>query len=474
MRFVVYYSANSAIFPRMTKNRQPAPEYSAWFRCGEGCDVRLLLTEVVYNCPKCGGLLEVTHDMDALKSQAPNMWRRAFDERYMRTQWPYGSGVWGKKEWVCPEVHDDNVVSMFEGGTNLFWAARFGREIGLSNLWIKQCGLSHTGSFKDLGMTVLVSMVNEMRARGVRIDAVACASTGDTSAALAAYCAAASIPAVVLLPTAKISPAQLVQPIANGALVLSLDTDFDGCMKVVKEITLEKTIYLANSMNSLRIEGQKTVAFEIVQQFDWECPDWVIIPGGNLGNVSALGSGFLMMHELGIISKLPRIVCAQAERANPLYESYLTGFRDFAPKTAQPTLASAIQIGNPVSVRRAIRTLKRFNGVVEQATEEELAEACARADRTGLFNCPHTGVALASLLKCLDKGVIARHESVVVISTASGLKFPEFKIKYHAAQLADIAGRYANKPVSVAPDAAKVMDAIRHFTKSFGSGTGTR
>ncbi|MEK8023000.1 MAG: threonine synthase [Candidatus Hydrogenedentota bacterium] len=456
----------------MKKSQHDEPGYSAWFRCGEGCDIRLPLTEVVYNCPKCGGLLEVAHDMEALKAQPSNMWRRLFDDRYMRTQWPYGSGVWGKKEWVCPEVHVNNVVSMFEGGTNLFWAARFGREIGLNNLWVKQCGLSHTGSFKDLGMTVLVSMVNEMRARGIRINAVACASTGDTSAALAAYCAAAGIPAVVLLPTAKISPAQLVQPIANGALVLSLDTDFDGCMKVVQEITQEKTIYLANSMNSLRIEGQKTVAFEIVQQFDWECPDWIIIPGGNLGNVSALGSGFLMMHELGIISRLPRIVCAQAERANPLYESYLSGFRDFAPKAAQPTLASAIQIGNPVSISRAVRTLKRFNGVVEQATEGELAEACARADRTGLFNCPHTGVALAALLKCLDKGIIGRNESVVVISTASGLKFPEFKIKYHSGQLAGIESLHPNRPLTVAPDATKVMDAIHEFRKSFVAPSG--
>jgi threonine synthase len=442
-------------------------EYSAWFRCGEGCDIRLELTEVVYNCPKCGGLLEVRHDMEALAKRPANYWRRLFEERYMRTSWPYGSGVWGKKEWVMPAVANENVVSMGEGGTNLFWAARFGREIGLEDLWIKQCGLSHTGSFKDLGMTVLVSMVNEMRSRGIRIDAVACASTGDTSAALAAYCAAASIPAVVLLPAAKISPAQLVQPIANGALVLSLETDFDGCMAVVKEITKEKTIYLANSMNSLRIEGQKTVAFEIVQQFDWEAPDWVVIPGGNLGNVSALGGGFLMLHELGLISKLPRIVCAQAAAANPLYESYVDGFRSFTPKAALPTLASAIQIGNPVSYNRAVRALKRFEGVVEQATEAELADAAARADRTGLFNCPHTGVALAALLKCLDRGLIARTDRVVVVSTANGLKFPEVKTRYHADAISGIQGKFTNKPVEVKAEVGAVMAAIAGYRKQF-------
>ncbi|RMH56999.1 MAG: threonine synthase [Candidatus Hydrogenedentota bacterium] len=441
-------------------HRQQTP-YRAWFRCGEGCDVRLDLTEIVYHCPKCGGLLEVEHDIERLKQQSPNYWRRLFDERYMRTNWPYGSGVWGKKEWVCPEVSNENVISMYEGGTNLFWAERFGAEIGVEDLWIKQCGNSHTGSFKDLGMTVLVSMVNEMIAQGIAIDAVACASTGDTSAALAAYCAAAGIPAVVLLPRAKISPAQLIQPIANGALVLSLDTDFDGCMAIVKEITKDKSIYLANSMNSLRIEGQKTVAFEIVQQCDWEVPDWVVIPGGNLGNVSALGSGFWMMKELGVINRLPRIVCAQAARANPLYESFLTGFAEFRPKKAEKTLASAIQIGNPVSIRRAIRTLKRFNGIVEQATEQELSDAVARADRTGLFNCPHTGVALASLIKCLEKGIIRKDEKVVVISTANGLKFPEFKIRYHTDALEGVVGHYVNKPVELPARAEAVLEAIR-------------
>ena len=167
-------------------------------------------------------------------------------------------------------------------------------------------------------MTVLVSVVKQMIAGGAPVEVVACASTGDTSAALAAYCAAAGIPAVVLLPKNKVSPAQLVQPLANGALVLSLDTDFDGCMSVVEQITKDRRVYLANSMNSLRIEGQKTVAIEIVQQFDWEVPDWIIIPGGNLGNVSALGYGFLMMYDLGLISKLPRICVAQSQNANPL------------------------------------------------------------------------------------------------------------------------------------------------------------
>jgi len=309
-------------------------------------------------------------------------------------------------------------------------------------------------------MTVLVSMVKQMRATGKWIPAVACASTGDTSASLAAYCAAASIPAIVFLPKGKVSSSQLIQPIANGALTLSLDTDFDGCMKVVREVCAKNNIYLANSMNSLRIEGQKTVGIEIVQQFDWEVPDIIIIPGGNLGNVTALGKGFLMINELGIIDRLPRIVCAQSARANPLYQSYLTGFREYHPIKAKKTLASAIQIGSPVSINKAIDILKKFNGIVEQATEDELANAASRADRTGLFSCPHTGVALAALFKLAERKIIKPKDRVVVISTADGLKFPDFKIKYHQDKLNGVEADYSNLPVDLPAKYDIVRDAI--------------
>jgi threonine synthase len=372
--------------------------------------------------------------------------------------------VWGKKEWILPKIHDDNVVSLYEGATNLFWAERFGRMIGLDNLWLKLCGNSHSGSFKDLGMTVLVSQVKQMISEGVPIQAVACASTGDTSAALATYCAAAGIQSIVLLPKGKISIAQLVQPIANGALVMQLDTDFDGCMRVVQEITKDESIYLANSMNSLRIEGQKTVGIEIVQQFDWDVPDVIIIPGGNLGNVSALGSGLLMMRELGIITRLPRIVVAQAERANPLYRSYLRNFSEFEAMQAQKTLASAIQIGNPVSVEKAIRTLKKFDGIVMDATEQELADAAAMGDMTGMFNCPHTGVALAAMLKLLKQGKIDRTEKVVVISTAHGLKFTDFKVQYHEGKL-DFPCTYANRPIELPATVSAVKEALQTALK---------
>ena len=440
------------------------PTYESWFRCASGCEGRFEVTEIVYRCPTCSGLLEVAHDVDSLKRRSPAAWMRLFDERYMRTQFPYGSGVWGKKELVFPGIDDANVVSLYEGGTNLHRAVRFGESLGLEDLWIKQCGSSHTGSFKDLGMTVLVSAVKEIISSGGNVDAVVCASTGDTSASVAAYCAAAGIPAVVVLPKDKVTPAQLIQPTSNGALTLALDTDFDGCMEVVEQLSRDKRFYLANSVNPLRIEGQKTISLEIVQQFDWEVPDWVIVPGGNLGNVTAVGLGFQLMQELGIIQRLPRVVCAQSANANPLYRSYLKGFAEFEPAPAKPTLATAIQIGNPVSAPRAIKVLEALGGVVEQATENELSHAAALADSTGLFSCPQTGVALAALLKLVARGEIERDDRVVVLSTASGLKFIDFKIGYHGRTLPGVESLLANSPVELPGSVDAVIEAIASVT----------
>ncbi len=440
--------------------------YSSWYQCVRGCDRRYSIFDVVYRCEDCGGLLDVEHDMEALRNRSAAQWKLLFEERSRTNDFPYGSGVWGKKEWICPQITNDNVVSMYEGHSNLFRVDRLGAEIGLPDLWLKLCGNSHTGSFKDLGMTVLVSVVKQMIANGKPITAVAAASTGATSAALAAYAAAASIPAIVLLPRGKVSVEQLIQPISNGATVLSLDTDFDGCMTIVQQLTHDSTIYLANSMNALRLEGQKTVGIEIVQQFNWEVPDWIIIPSGNLGNISALGKGMLMMKELGLINRLPRLVAAQAENANPLYLSYQTNFDTFVPVTAKKTLASAIQIGNPVSYERAVKVLRAFDGIVEQVSENDLANAAVRADRTGLYTCPHTGVALGAFIKLFEAGVIQAHERVIIISTAHGLKFSQFKTDYHQQQLAHVVEQYANPPIEVAADYGAVVDAIKNCVRS--------
>lgn len=432
---------------------------TASFRCLRGCAGTFPLTQAVYQCPTCDGLLEVAHDLDVLRKTSGAEWRALFDARWAPTSNVTGvartpsSGVWSKREWVAPEVPDDAIVTTGEGMTPLYPARRLAAELGFGELLVKQCGTTHTGSFKDLGMTVLVSVVNHaMKSGALSARAIACASTGDTSAALAAYGAAAGLPVVVLLPRGMVSVAQLVQPLAHGAKVLALETDFDGCMAVVRELASRGLVYLANSMNPLRIEGQKTVAIEIAQQLGWSVPDWVVIPSGNLGNAAALFAGFTLAKELGLVDRLPRLCVAQAAKANPMYRAFIAGAAEVAPVVAEPTQASAIRIGNPVSAPRAMAALRGMNGVVEQATENELADACARADRTGLYADPHTGVALACARKLRERGVIGANERVVVVSTATALKFTEFKVDYHEGKLPDVATPLANAPIPLPPD----------------------
>jgi threonine synthase len=428
----------------------------ASFRCID-CQTRYSLDEAVYAC-KCGGLLEVAHDPAYLRSRSPAAWRDLFASRPYGVPGPYASGVWRFHEWVLPDLPAEDIVSLGEGGTALTHARRLSVELGLE-LLIKQCGHSVTGSFKDLGMTVLVSQLAGMRRRGVKVPAVACASTGDTSAALAAYGAAAGLRTLVLLPRGKITAAQLVQPLSSGARVIAIDTDFDGCMAHVQRLCDSEGVYLANSKNSLRIEGQKTVAFEIAQGLGWQVPDWVAIPGGNLGNVSALVAGFSMLHEAGVISKLPRVLCAQAELANPLYRSFKAGFAPLAPVVAGPTQASAIRIGNPVSFKKAVRALEKVGGLVESVSETELARASRRADQSGLFVCPHTAVALAAVEKQRRAGGIEAGARVVVVSTAHGLKFTEFKVATAGDAIDGVHLGGAMAPREVPDDWAAVRDA---------------
>ncbi|HRP69912.1 MAG TPA: pyridoxal-phosphate dependent enzyme, partial [Turneriella sp.] len=312
----------------------------AWFKSINPQNQRQYsLEDVIYRCPETGALLEVKHDMAHLAQKSAQDWRALFESRWRSHDKIDASGIWGKREWVLPDLPSEDIISLGEGASTLFSGSQLSQLFAHDELYVKLCGNSHTGSFKDLGMTVLVSQVNHIIKKGAPVRAIACASTGDTSAALAAYAAYAGILSVILLPKNKISLAQLMQPIANGSLVLALDTDFDGCMQIVQELTQEKEIYLANSMNSLRIEGQKTIGIEVAQQLGWRLPDWFIIPGGNLGNVSALGAGLKMLYELKLVNSLPRIAVAQARAANPLYTSFKQDFKNFAPMTAGETQA---------------------------------------------------------------------------------------------------------------------------------------
>jgi threonine synthase len=433
----------------------------SWLTCINGCEVRYSPFDIRYTCEDCGSLLGVVHDLTALKKKSAQEWKTTFESRNNTGKGLNSSGVWSRQEWVLPQIQKEYIISLGEGNTPLVPIPRSRENFGVDDLRLKQSGTSHTGSFKDLGMTVLVSTVNQIIGQGGKIQAIAAASTGDTSAALAAYAAGAGIPAVILLPRGKISPAQLIQPVANGALVLALETDFDGCMALVRKLTGDPEIYLANSLNSLRIEGQKTVAMEIVQQLGWQVPDWIVIPAGNLGNVSALGQGLTMMYELGLIDNFPRIACTQAANANPLYLSFQKGFRDYQPVNARSTAASAIQIGDPVSYPRAVQVLRDFEGVVEQATEEELANAAALADRSGMYTCPQTGVALAGVKKLVHKGIIQEDQQVVVVSTAHGLKFTNFKVDYHFGDNQGLDRIFRNQVVEIDPSVEAVKRAVQ-------------
>jgi threonine synthase len=446
-----------------------AEPLSAELQCAGGCDVHLPLSTTHVECPKCAGLLTVVHDMKKLARVSGAEWRARFDARlsHAGAEPLDASGVWSKREWVQPELDADDVVTLGEGSSPMTHAKRLAAAWNVGSLLVKQCGTSHTGSFKDLGMTVLVStVVRAVRTGALESPVLACASTGDTSAALAAYGAAAGLPVVVLLPRGLVSTAQLVQPLAHGANVLALETDFDGCMAIVRELARRGLVYLANSMNAIRIEGQKTVAFEIAQQLGWTVPDWIVLPGGTLGNSAALFAGFSMMRALGVIDRMPRLCVAQAANANPLYRAFAAGQGTVAPIDARKTLASAIQIGKPVSAPRALAALRAMNGVVEQASEDELADAAAEADRAGLYACPHTGVALAALKKLRAAGTILAHERVVVVSTASALKFTEFKLGYHESRLADVTPRHANVPRAMRADADAVAAALRELARS--------
>jgi len=372
------------------------------------------------------------------------------------TQRPYLSGVWRYHELILPELPPADVVTKPEGNTNLYHSAKLSAAFDTKRLHLKHEGENPTLSFKDRGMTAGVSWAHHL---GQKV--VACASTGDTSAAMAAYAAQVEgMQSVVFLPRGKISAEQLSQAITYGARTLALDTDFDGCMRLVQAVTAKHPVYLLNSMNPFRIEGQKAIGLEAIQQLDWQVPDWFVIPVGNAGNISALGKGLWEALELGIIDRLPRIAGIQAAAADPFYRSYETGFREKITRQAGPTLASAIRIGNPVSYEKARGVVQRFDGVVARVDEGELMDAKALADRCGVAVCPNSGVALAGLRRLRAEGVIEAGQSVVVILTAHGAKFSQVGVDYHTGALPDLRPHAANPIVELPAEVEAIERAL--------------
>jgi len=414
------------------------------------------LTEIAYRCD-CGGLFEVRHHLADLGRTAAE-WRTLFDSRWNAKSGPDASGVWRYRELVLPDLPPESIVSMPEGSTRLYRSPLLEREVGLDTLFLKHEGENPTLSFKDRGMTAGVSWAKHL---GVR--KVVCASTGDTSASMAAYAAFAGLTSLVLLPRNRVSTEQLSQPIAYGARTLALDTDFDGCMRLVAELARSERVYLLNSMNSVRIEGQKSIVWEMIQQLEWRVPDWIVVPVGNAGNISALGKGLAEWRALGLLGsegKMPKLAGVQAVAANPLARSYRGNFERRETMTAGPTVASAIAIGDPVSYDKAKGVVRGTGGVVTDATEDEILDAKAMVDAAGISICPNSATAVAGLRKLVREGTIKKSDLVVVVATAHGLKFSETTIAYHEGRLPGITSRRANRPLPVTATIEAVVEAI--------------
>jgi len=399
-----------------------------------GCARTIAQSELTGNfrC-ECGELFEVVYpEWHGPKRTRPNpsalrwLWR----ERRCSLEAADRSGVWRFREMLPILGAPENAVTLGEGNTPLYEMPQAAKHLGLTRLRAKHQGMNPTGSFKDTGMTAALSVARE---RGFAW--VACASTGNTSAAMAAYAARAGMRSLVLLPEGKIAWGKLAQAMDYGALTLQLQTDFDGCVRVLAEVVERAPVYLLNSVNPYRIEGQKTPALEIAEQMEWEVPDHLIVPGGNLANSSALGKGFLEMKHLGLTSRVPKISVVQAEGANPLVRA----MREFGGEKLEPvkahTRASAIRIGNPASWRKAARVIQETGGWVEQVSEAEIAVAKAEIGTEGIGCEPASAVTLAGLKKLLEQGKIGKDESVVLLLTGHTLKDSDYTIRYHRGEL---------------------------------------
>ena len=434
-------------------------ETSARLRCIT-CGSKPASAAQDFRCTSCGDLLEFvfpewSHDPPALKA----LWVHRKSLLKPLAQ----SGVWRFRE-LLPDIPEEHVITLGEGNTPLYDLPRCARIAGLDTLQAKHQGMNPTASFKDTGMTVAASSAHQGGFRWV-----ACASTGNTSASMAAYAARGNMRSLVLIPEGKISWGKLSQSLDYGALTCQLRTDFDGCVRILNELVRRKPVYLLNSVNPYRIEGQKTAAIELMEQLKWEPPDHIIVPGGNLGNSSAIGKALLEMRDLKLISRLPKLSIIQAAGANPFYRSVREfGGTKLEPMTAD-TQATAIRIGNPASWKKALRVLRATGGEVEQVTELEIAEAKAEIGADGIGCEPASAVTLAGLKKLLKRGFVKQGETVILILTGHLLKDPDFTIKFHRGDLfprtpdqsqAAQIGPLQRAPVILDADLAAVIAAL--------------
>ena len=399
----------------------------------------------VFNC-ECGGLLEVVHE--------PLRWdRHIVDSRLCPMGVPFSSGVWRYKELIHPGLDAMMIVTRPEGNTNVYTRKLISDYVGVSKLSMKHEGENPTGSFKDRGMTVAVSEAIRQKAK-----VVACASTGNTSASMAAYAAQAGLRGIVFIPEGDIAYGKLSQALAYGSKVVQVPGSFDDAMKLVQDTSKEFGLYLLNSINPWRIEGQKTIIFELLHQRGWEPPDWIVVPAGNLGNTSAFGKALSELVEPGWIEKVPRIASIQAEGAAPFYKLWKGGGSSLEALKPE-TVATAIKIGNPVSWEKALRVIKETDGVVEVVSDAEIMDAKAVVDESGVGCEPASAASVAGVKKLAAEGVIKPDEDVVCILTGNLLKDPDTTIGYHTGRLKGIKAKNPNAPTLL--DAKSVSASLR-------------
>lgn len=426
------------------------------------CESEFGIDERMYVCSQCGDLLDIERSEPLRQSAAElrALWLARLQSREARDR----SGVWRFRE-MLPFGIDDAVVSLGEGNTPLYDAPRSADYCGLASLRLKHQGNNPTGSFKDTGMTVAVTQALKL---GMRL--VACASTGNTAASLAAYAARARMSCAILVPEGQVSDAKLAQALDYGAKVLEIEGNFDVCMRVIQELAEQSSVYLVNSINPFRIEGQKTVAFELAEQLDWDVPDHLVVPGGNLGNSSALGKGFRELFGHGFTRKQPRISVIQAEGAAPFARfASASGEAEFVDEKHPHTLASAIKIGAPVSWKKAWRAVRETGGQVITVSEQEIADAKAMIGRDGVGCEPASATTVAGIRKLVSDGVIGKDESVVAVLTGHVLKDTDYVIKYHNQTLATesgetIRGTFANSITRVAARPCAIENALKDLS----------
>ena len=389
----------------------------------DDCGAELSARDTRTQCEKCGGLLSLRYDPPEQRGAAL---RELFDARLsIRGNSPGSSGVWRFRELVLPDVGDEEIVTQPEGNTPLVSRKRVTDWCGVDSLDLKLEGANPTGSFKDRGMTVAVT-----QARRVAAPAVACASTGNTSASLAAYAALAGLPALVLVPSGQVALGKLAQTIADGARTLLVRGDFDDCLRLARAASDTLGVYLANSINPYRIAGQKTIVLEMLQQLGWRAPDWIVLPAGNLGNTSAFGAALREAKELGLIDSMPRLAAVQASGAAPFAQSFRDEFRE-RHKVRAETVATAIRIGDPASYDRAVRAIRETNGVVIDLPDSEILDAKAIVDSSGVGCEPASAASVAGARALAALGIIKPEDTVVAVLTGHILKDSDILLKYH-------------------------------------------